>query len=147
MYYTYKEKPVTDDPEEMYKLKHEELSKRCNEIITAGVDVDLSTGPEHFSLTEHDQLNLFGKQAQLAAGAQQLEYHEDGAPCKFYSAEDMGAIIEAVTYFVSFNVTYCNSLFTWLRACTTAAEMAQIEYGEEIPEEYQSEVYKAYINV
>ena len=145
VYYKWSEKPVTDDPEEMRALKHKELSDACSNAITRGIDVDLSDGPEHFSLTEKDQLNLFGKQAQLAAGATRCEYHEDGHPCKYYSAADMQSIIESAMYYVAFNTTYCNSLFTWLRSCSTAMEMAQIEYGVEIPEEYQSEVYKDYI--
>lgn len=49
--------------------KWSEVSAACEQMIYAGVDVELLSGTaEHFSLTEHDQLNLFGKQAQLAAG-------------------------------------------------------------------------------
>ena len=43
-------------------------------------------------MTEHDQLNLFGKQVQLAAGTDQLEYHSDGQACRYYSAKDMQLI-------------------------------------------------------
>ena len=55
------------------------LSATCEQVITSGVDVELSTGTEHFSLTEKDQINLFGKQAQLAAGEEKLEYHQGRA--------------------------------------------------------------------
>ena len=127
-------------------LKKKELSAACHASITAGVDVELSGGTEHFSLEETDQLNLFGKQAQLASGATRLEYHQDGESCKYYSAEDMTGIIQTAMYFVSFQTTYCNSLFAWLEACSKASEMAAITYGSEIPEEYQSEVMKDYIN-
>ena len=127
-------------------LKKKELSAACHSSIVAGVDVDLPGGSEHFSLAETDQLNLFGKQAQLATGAVRLEYHQDGEPCKYYSAEDMAGIIQAAMYFVSFQTTYCNSLYAWLEACPRASEMAGITYGSEIPEEYQSEVLKDYIN-
>ncbi|MBQ9611556.1 MAG: acyl carrier protein [Lachnospiraceae bacterium] len=127
-------------------LKKKEVSAACHASIIAGVDVDLSIGTEHFSLAETDQLNLFGKQAQLATGATRLEYHQDGEECKYYSAEDMAGIIQSAMYFVSFQTTYCNSMYTWLEACTKASEMADIVYGSEIPEEYQSEVLKDYIN-
>ena len=50
----------------------------------------------------HNQLNLFGKQAQLAAGAEQLEYHSDGKPCRYYSAADMQTIIAAAMHRISF---------------------------------------------
>ena len=127
--------------------KRVEISKACEQSIYNGVDVELSGGSEHFSLTEKDQLNLFGKQAQLATGATRLEYHQDGMPCTYYSAVDMKAIIDTAMYYVSFQTTYCNSLFIWLNACTRASEMAEIAYGCEIPEEHQSTVLKDYINV
>ena len=127
-------------------LKKKEVSAACHASIIAGVDVDLSIGTEHFSLAETDQLNLFGKQAQLATGATRLEYHQDGEKCKYYSAEEMAGIIQSAMYFVSFQTTYCNSMYTWVEACSRASEMAGIVYGCEIPEEYQSEVLKDYLN-
>lgn len=120
------------------------LSATCEQVITSGVDVELSVGTEHFSLTQNDQINLFGKQAQLASGAEQLEYHNDQTPCKYYSAEDMKKIIEKAMAWVSYHTTYCNSAFTWLEACNKASEMDAVQYGAEIPEEYCSEVYKDY---
>ena len=128
------------------KVKREEISAACESSIYNGVDVTLSGGTEHFSLTEKDQLNLFGKQAQLAAGVTQLEYHQDGRACKYYSAEDMQAIIGAAMQHVSFQTTYCNSLFMWLESCTKASEMAEIVYGCEVPVEHQSAVLKVYMN-
>ena len=100
---------------------------------------------EHFALTEHDQINLFGKQAQLAAGVEQLEYHADGKPCRYYSAADMQAIIEAAMFHVSYHTTYCNALNMWIAGCETAEDVQAIYYGADVPEEYQSEVLKAYL--
>lgn len=125
--------------------KKEELSKVCEETIFSGIDVELSTGTEHFSLTEKDQINLFGKQAQLSGGADRLEYHNDGQPCKYYSAADMMTIITAAMQFVSYHTTYCNSLFMWLKGCTKASEMAEITYGAAVPVEYRSEVLNDYL--
>lgn len=126
--------------------KKAEVSRECEQIIYRGVTVTLSDGSsEHFSLTEHDQINLFGKQAQLAGGADQLEYHADGQPCRYYSAADMQAIIEAAMFHVSYHTTYCNALNMWLAGCQTAEEVQQIFYGADVPEEYQSEVLKAYL--
>ena len=100
---------------------------------------------EHFSLKEEDQLNLFGKQAQLAAGTKQLEYHQDGHPCRYYSADEMTAIIDAAMQHVSYHTTYCNSLNMWIAGATTTEELNIIYYGADIPEEYQSEVLKDYL--
>ena len=75
---------------ELQASKKQEISAACEQVIYSGVDVTLSDGSsEHFALTEHDQLNLFGKQVQLAAGTDKLEYHSDGQSCKYYSAADM----------------------------------------------------------
>lgn len=126
--------------------KKEEVSRDCEQIIYRGVTVTLSDGSvEHFALTEHDQLNLFGKQAQLASGVEQLEYHADGQPCRYYTAADMQAIIEAAMFHVSYHTTYCNALNMWIAGCQTAEEVQQIFYGADVPEEYQSEVLKAYL--
>lgn len=133
-------------PDRFKAEKRAEISSACERSIYNGIDVELPGGSEHFSLTEKDQLNLFGKQAQLAAGAARLEYHQDGSPCKYYSAQDMQTIIESAMYYVSFQTTYCNSMFAWLDACTKASEMAEIAFGCEIPEEHQSVVLKDYIN-
>ena len=100
---------------------------------------------EHFSLTEHDQLNLFGKQVQLAAGAEQLEYHSDGQPCRYYSAADMQTIITAAMQHVSYHTTYCNAVNMWIAGCESAEEVQAIYYGAVVPAEYQSDVLKAYI--
>lgn len=126
--------------------KRAEVSASCEQTIYAGIDVVLPSGTtEHFALTEHDQLNLFGKQAQLAAGATQLEYHADGQPCRYYNAEDMQAVITAAMWHVSYHTTYCNALNMWIAGCETAEEVHGIFYGADVPEKYQSEVLKAYL--
>lgn len=142
--------PYVPTPEELLAsaqaAKKAEISADCEAIIYKGVSVTLSDGgTEHFSLTEHDQLNLFGKQAQLAAGADRLEYHADGQPCRYYSAADMQAIIQAAMFHVSYHTTYCNALNMWIAGCQTAEEVRGIFYGSDVPAEYRSEVLDAYL--
>lgn len=131
---------------ELQTVKKHEISQACEQIIYAGISVALADGTvEHFALTEHDQLNLFGKQAQLAAGIEQLEYHSDGRPCRYYSAADMTTIITKAMWHVSYHTTYCNALNMWISGAQTAEEIQQIFYGADVPEQYQSEVLKAYL--
>ena len=131
---------------ELQAAKKQEISQACEQIIYAGISVTLADGTiEHFALTEHDQLNLFGKQAQLKAGADRLEYHSDGQFCKYYNAVDMQTIITAATQHVSYHTTYCNSLNMWVAGTESAEELQQIYYGADVPEQYQSEVLKAYL--
>ena len=123
-----------------------EISQECEQAIYSGVSVMLTDGSvEHFALTEHDQLNLFGKQVQLASGLAQLEYHSDGQPCRYYSAADMQTIITTAMWHVSYHTTYCNALNMWVAGAETAEELQQIFYGADVPEQYQSEVLKAYL--
>ena len=138
--------PIEPTLEELKQQKINEVSNTCKETIYTGVDVELPTGTtEHFSLKEEDQINLFGKQAQITAGVTQLEYHQDGHPCRYYTVGEMTAIITAAMQFVSYHTTYCNSMYTWINSVTDKEDLQGITYGASIPEEYQSEVLKAYL--
>lgn len=138
--------PYTPTLEELQLAKKREISQACEKTIYSGVDVKFADGSmEHFSLTEHDQLNLFGKQAQLAAGTTQLEYHSDGQACRYYNAADMQLIIAAAMQHVSYHTTYCNAVNMWIAGCETAEEIQQIYYGADVPDMYQSDVLKTYI--
>lgn len=138
--------PYEPTLDEMKQQKINEVSAACKETIYSGVDVELPTGStEHFSLKEEDQINLFGKQAQITAGVTQLEYHQDGHPCRYYTVEEMTAIITAAMQFVSYHTTYCNSLYTWINSVEDKEDLQKITYGASIPIEYQSEVLQTYL--
>ena len=122
--------------------RRKEISDECHAMICKGTNIQIGDEVKHFSLENEDQLNLFGKQVQLGAGADKLEYHQDGEACRYYSAEEMQKIITEAMAYVTYHRTYCNSLFQWLESCTKASEVAAIFYGADIPEEYQSIVLK-----
>lgn len=133
--------------EEARAAKYHEIAAACEQTIYAGVDVSTSSGVEHFALTEKDQINLFGKKMQLLAGEEKLEYHEDGQPCRYYSAEDMQSIITKAMFCVSYNTTYCNAMNMWIKSITRSSDFDQIQWGVKIPEEFQNEVLKDYLKV
>lgn len=137
--------PYVPTLEEVKVAKKQEISAACEQAIYAGIDVALPGGVEHFSLYEKDQINLIGKQAQLTAGAEQLEYHQDGHPCRYFTAEEMQAIITAAMQHVSYHTTYCNALNMWIVGAESVDELNTIYYGADIPEEYQSDVLKDYL--
>ena len=137
--------PYVPTLDELKETKRAQVSAECQQAIYSGVTVDLPSGPEHFSLKTEDQINLFGKQAQLAAGETQLEYHQDGHPCRYYTAMEMQQIIMAAMQHVSYHTTYCNSLYTWINATTAADDLDDITYGADIPAVYQSDVMKNYL--
>ena len=138
--------PYIPTLEELQAAKRREISEACQQIIYQGINAPLSDGTsDHFALTIEDQLNLFGKQIQVTSGAAQIEYHADGQPCRFYSAEDMQAIITAAMWHVSYHTTYCNAINMWISGCQTVEEVQAIFYGADVPPAYQSEVLQSYL--
>lgn len=134
--------PYVPTLDEIKAMKLQEIGWNCEQTIYEGVDVVLPGGTEHFSLTEKDQINLFGKQAQMAAGAERFEYHQDGHPCRYYTKEEMQIIVEMALSFVTYHTTYCNALNIWVTALEDADAVKAVTYGCPVPEEYQSEVLK-----
>ena len=134
---------------EVQDNKKAEVNAACEAMIVSGVNVTLADGTvEHFDLKERDQLNLFGKQIQVNAGLESIEYHTDTTPttnCKYYSNADMQSIIQAAMWHVSYHQTYCISLKVWIDACQTIEEVREIFYGADVPEQYRSEVLNAYL--
>lgn len=125
------------------KMKIAALSSTCNKIITDGFSIELSDGDvHHFSLTVQDQLNLITLSSMVASGKTVIPYHADGELCKGYSPEDIMAIITAATEFKTYHITYYNSLKAYVMSIDNVADIGVIEYGCEIPEEYQSEVLR-----
>lgn len=139
--------PYDDALERAIAEKIAEMSATCNAVIENGVDVELSDGETyHFSLTTQDQLNLTTLDAMVRSGATQIPYHADGELCKFYIAADIAAIVQAAKDWTSYHITYFNSLQCYIHSLQSIEEVGAITYGVPVPEEYQSEVYKAIIH-
>ena len=143
----------TVDPYETYTVefaidaKNYELSKVCNQIIENGPDVTLPDGSIHqFSLTTQDQLNLISLQAMMEQGLEQIPYHADGELCKFYTPLEIQAIISTATQFKTYHTTYYNALKNYIKSLDDVHTIMGIQYGIELPEEYQSDVLKVLIN-
>ena len=121
-----------------------EMSAACRSAIIAGFDVILSDEKDHhFSLTVEDQLNLNALFGLLAAGAEQVPYHADGETCVYFTAADMQTIVQEAAAHKTYHESYFNSLKAYIASKRTAASVNAIEYGTEIPEQYQSDVLKA----
>ena len=119
------------------------MSEACNQAIVSGVDVTLSDGGTyHFSLGIEDQINMMNLQSMALSGAESVPYHADGAGCRYYSAEDFNKIAEAATAWKLYHESYFNSLREYVRSLTTNEELGSVEYGMEIPEAYQTDVFR-----
>ncbi len=129
------------------ETKIKEMNQTCQNTIFAGIDVVVSDDKSHhFSLTEYDQVNLFKLETLAHSGEEMLPYHEDDKPCQFFSAADIITIANAATSYVTYHTTYTNSLKSYIKSLRSLNTIAKVYYGIEIPEKYQSEVWKALIN-
>lgn len=125
------------------KMKIAEMSKTCENIITNGIDVVLSDEKtHHFSLTVQDQLNLITLSKMVESGLEKIPYHADGELCEYYTPQDIRAIVQAGTEFKTYHTTYFNSLKKYINSLRSVNTVSQITYGVEIPEKYQSDVWK-----
>lgn len=121
-----------------------EMNRLCNKVIESGIDVALSDGKVyHFSLTTQDQLNLITLQSMIAAGETSIPYHADGELCRYYSVNDISKVMNAATAYTTFHVTYFNSLKVYISALEDITSISEVQYGMEIPVEYQSDILKA----
>lgn len=125
------------------------LEEDCRSTIFAGVDVELSTGTEHFSLNYEDQINLTALASKMTQKSSQIEWHPDdqNVQCKYYSVEDMTKIINALMYHKTYHITYLRDLRIYVRTFTKESDLQNVYYGMEIPEEYKSEVLKDYESI
>ena len=132
--------------EDVKKAKIEYLDSTCENTIYAGTDVMLSDGTvEHFTLDAKDQLDLSGIGLQLLQGAEQIAWHKDDETesCKFYSAADGATIIQTLTIFRTYHITYFRYLRIYVNSLSDVNDVNAIEYGSVIPDEYKSDVLKS----
>lgn len=137
------EKPQEDTPSIKFikNSKIQEMSYQCRRIIEAGFDLELRGETHHFSLDTQDQLNLISLSA-MAQTQSLIPYHADGEMCIFYTAEEINEIVETATAFKVYHTTYYNALKGYINALETIEEIAAIEYGTPIPDEYKSDVLR-----
>lgn len=138
--------PYVPTLEEVQESKVSEMNYAQQEAINYGVDVQLSNGStEHFSLTQYDQQSLMGLQSLVAEGEENIPWHnsDESEHCKFYSNEDMKLIITNALAYVTYHVTYFRDLRIYIRSLDDKEVIQNIEYGDPIPAENQSEVLQA----
>ena len=142
----YVEEPIVEEPditiEFIRESKLNEMSSTCRRTIENGFDLELRNEIHHFSLDTQDQLNLISLSA-MAQTQSLIPYHADGEACIFYTAEEMNEIVATATAFKIYHTTYYNALKGYINALDNLEDIAAVEYGMEIPEEYQSDVLKA----
>lgn len=128
----------TSEPiNEVISQKKIELSEECEKTIVSGVDV----GDAHYSLTIEDQANILAWMAVAQTG-KAVPYHQDGQPCRIYTAEEFMKVANAAVAFKTAQTTYCNLLMRQVEAMTDVDEVKAVKYGVtqlegEYAEQYQ----------
>ena len=116
-----------------------QMSALCRSSIVAGFDITLSDGKtHHFSLELEDQLKISKLADKAKSGETLLPWHPDDDWCVFFPAEDILAINDNMEALETFHTTYFNSLKMYIKSLQTIEEIVAVEYGMDIPVEYQS---------
>lgn len=147
--------PQTEEPEpyepsieELKAGKISEMKAACDKAEDEGTAVTLSDGSvEHFSLTLDNYIDIMLRQFKINSGASEIDFHADGEPSRYYSAEDMQTIINAAYDFIDYQKTYCNELCLWIEALENAEEIEAVTYGMDIPVDHRSEVLEKMLPV
>lgn len=137
---------IIDEPdisvEFVKESKLKEMSYQCRTTIEAGFDLELRGETKHFSLDTQDQLNLMSL-SMLAQTQETIPYHADGEICEFYTAAEINDIVAEANAFKMYQTTYFNALKAYINSLDDAAAIIAIKYGDEIPEEFKTDVLKA----
>ncbi|MCM1237521.1 MAG: acyl carrier protein, partial [Ruminococcus flavefaciens] len=137
--------PYIPSLEEVKLSKKQEIALMHQSVTSNGIDVKLTTGTQHFSLSNEDMTFLMGKKIEIESGAKEVSYQDSKNHCMILSSEDMQEIIMTAFLFVDRQTTYRNNLYEWIDQCTSSAEVDAITYGIDIPTEYQSESYRRHV--
>lgn len=140
------EKRVRELLQAAKNAKIDEFNTICEETIYKGTDVTLKDGSVlHFTLDDKDQANLSGIAIELITGATTIMWHEDdhSKPCRFFDADDAWTIIKTMTSFKTFHVTYFRDARIYIESLTDENTVRSFSYGDDIPEEYKSDVLKS----
>lgn len=131
--------PVDPPPtlEELRAAKLQEVGAACTAAIYAGIGV----GDSHYSLTEHDQMEIMAQYTAVKEGTAAVPYHADGELCRMYTAEEFTALAQAATGHVFYHRTYCNHMNAWIKRADLE-ELAGITYGVPLPEDLNQSMLK-----
>ena len=134
------------DVDYVRQKKLREMSAACADAIEFGFDIQLSDGYiHHFSLTIVDQVMIMALAQKAKAGQTVLPWHADGESCQFFSPEDILTVNTEMENLITFEETYFNSLKQYILSMNVIEQINAVTYGQEIPEAYWSDVYRAII--
>ena len=138
--------PYEPTLEEVQEQKVAEMNGIQQQVVARGCEVQLADGTkERFTLTTNDQLSLNSLSVKALEGMSIIPWHpaDESVHCKFYSEADMKTITDTCMNWVAYHVTYFRDLRIYIRSLTDKETIKAIQYGDDIPFEYQSEVLQS----
>lgn len=138
--------PYEPTLKEVQEQKVAEMNGIQQQVVASGCEVQLADGTkERFTLTTNDQLSLNSLSVKALEGMSIIPWHpaDESVHCKFYSEADMKTITDTCMNWVAYHVTYFRDLRIYIRSLTDKETIKAIQYGDDIPFEYQSEVLQS----
>lgn len=123
--------------EEAKSYQKSVVNKQCQDLIYSGIDVEFTTGIEHFSLTIEDQTNIKGLYDMAKVdvdGTGKYPYHSDSNPCKLYTRDEIILLYEIGQKRKTFLLTVANAYHLWIETLTDKESVLAITFAGEIDE-------------
>ena len=117
-----------------------EISKVCNAVIVAGVDITFGDETVHFNLSIEDQSNINNLFRVVELGGTEFPYQSDGGVCRVYSASEIVQIYIAAQTLITSQTTYHNELKQYVQTLESVEDISAIQYGMTLPEPYLTEM-------
>ena len=131
--------------EALRSAKLYEANIACQSAIYAGVEIETSQGLKHFSLKEHDQIEITNLALQMEKAlliqtsaidlTKGVPYHADGELCRFWSIEDFSKLALAAKQHVFYHRAYCNHLRQYINDISEYEKLQSVTYGMDLPPE------------
>lgn len=120
--------------------KLSEISKVCNAVIVAGIDITFGDENVHFNLSIEDQSNINNLFRVVELGGTEFPYQSDGGVCRVYSASEIVQIYVAAQTLITSQTTYHNELKQYVQTLDNVEDISAIQYGMTLPEPYLTEM-------
>ena len=117
-----------------------EISKACNAVIVAGIDVQIGERTDHFNLALEDQSNINNLFRVVELGGTEFPYQADDGTCTVYSAQEIAQIYIAVQTAITSQTTYHNALKAYVQSLTDVEKISAVTYGMNLPKKYAAEM-------
>ena len=121
------------------------MTSMSNKAIIDGFDMELDDGSIHrFTLTKENRLSIYSLQSILLSGQASIPYMDNDS-CILLSTTEIQNLLTKANNHTIYNKLYLNSLKSYIKSLNDINAISKIEYGIEIPEEYQTDVLRQLI--